>query len=232
MENWMLKLQLAAPILGSLLGLMMMKQVMKKHHIPYEKLLDMLTNALLIILFTWKFAPAILNPSWAIASPMAALLTAGSMKHVIIGCLIAVSYIVWKWKKESFLFSVLLDILPFGISSTLIVYYILNPLYGFQTELPWGMHVYDSKFAYHPIHLYEILIATFLLAWLWVQKEKLGSKKYIRYFLIGEGSARIFLSFFIEQYPYLFGVSFSQLLGFVMISVGILMNQKNLSREM
>lgn len=221
MTTWMLKLQLISPVLGGLLGFIIMKQMMKKHRIPHEKLMDILTNSLLIILLTWKFAPAVLNPSWALHSPKAALLTVGSMKHAIVGCVFASGYVLWKRKREPFSLRVLLDLLPFGIGSTLIVYYFFNPVYGFQTELPWGMNVYDSKFLYHPLHLYEIMIMIILLVWLWVRKDKLGSGNYISYFLIGEGSARIILSFFYEQIPCLFGLSTGQWLGVMMISIGI-----------
>lgn len=221
MPTWMLKLQIISPILGSLLGFIVMKQLLKKHRISHEKLLDTLTNGFLIILLTWKFAPAVLNPSWAIQSPMAALLTAGSMKHVMIGCLFASGYILWRINRDQLSLFVLLDILPFGIGSTLIIYYVFNPIYGFQTELPWGMHVYDSKFAYHPIHLYESIVVTILLVWLWMRKDKLGSGSYMSYFLIGEGSTRIVLSFLTEQSPFLFGLSAGQWFGLFIISVGI-----------
>ena len=51
-------------------------------------MMDAVTNAFLIIVFVWKFAPAILNPVWAIRSPLQALLAIGSMKHIIVGCII------------------------------------------------------------------------------------------------------------------------------------------------
>lgn len=57
-------------------------------------MMDAVTNAFLIIVFVWKFAPAILNPVWAIRSPLQALLAIGSMKHIIVGCIIESVYIV------------------------------------------------------------------------------------------------------------------------------------------
>lgn len=227
MTTWMLKLQPISPVLSSLFGLIIMKQMMKKHCIPHEKLMDMLTNSFLIILLTWKFAPAVLNPSWTLHSPKAALLTTGSMQHAIVGCVFASGYVLWQRKREPFSIRVLLDLLPFGIGSTLIVYYFFNPVYGFQTDLPWGMNVYDSKFSYHPLHLYEIIIIIILLVSLWVRKDKLGSGIYISYFLIGEGSARIILSFFYEQIPFFLGLSLEQWLGVMMISIGIFILPKN-----
>ena len=43
-------------------------------------MMDVLTNAFLIIVFVWKFAPAILNPVWAFGAPLQALLAVGSMR--------------------------------------------------------------------------------------------------------------------------------------------------------
>ena len=68
-------------------------------------MMDAVTNAFLIIVFLWKFAPAILNPVWAIRSPLQALLAIGSMKHIIVGCIIASVYIVWKSKRSNFHFA-------------------------------------------------------------------------------------------------------------------------------
>ena len=70
-----------------------------------KKMMDAVTNAFLIIVFLWKFAPAILNPVWAIRSPLQALLAIGSMKHIVVGCIIASVYIVWKSKRSNFHFA-------------------------------------------------------------------------------------------------------------------------------
>ena len=37
-------------------------------------MMDAVTNAFLIIVFVWKFAPAILNPVWAFGAPVQAIL--------------------------------------------------------------------------------------------------------------------------------------------------------------
>ena len=75
-------------------------------------MMDAVTNAFIIIVFRWKFAPAILNPVWAFKSPLQALLAIGSMQHIVVGCVIASVYIVWKSKKEQFSLRILLDALP------------------------------------------------------------------------------------------------------------------------
>ncbi len=103
--EWIVRLQPVSLIIGSLFGFMLMKRKMKKQSVPYEKMMDAVTNAFLIIVFLWKFAPAILNPVWAIRSPLQALLAIGSMKHIIVGCIIASVYIVWKSKRSNFHFA-------------------------------------------------------------------------------------------------------------------------------
>ena len=67
-------------------------------------MMDAVTNAFIIIVFVWKFAPAILNPVWAFKSPLQALLAIGSMQHIVVGCVIASVYIVWKSKRNNFRF--------------------------------------------------------------------------------------------------------------------------------
>ncbi|MDM5154302.1 diacylglyceryl transferase [Bacillus sp. DX1.1] len=226
MMEWMMKIQPISPILGSLLGLILMKLKLKKQCIPHETMMDVVTNGFMIIVVTWKFAPAILNPGWTIQSPLQALLTAGDVKHIVIGSLIASGYVVWKSKKADFSIRVLLDILPFGIVSILILYSLFHSQFGTRTTMPWGMRIYDSKFLYHPIYIYEIIIAIFMLGWLWKQKDVLGSGKYISYFLIAEGIVHIFISLISEQIPFLLGLSLQQLFIFIVISTGIVLFPK------
>ncbi|HEK9103195.1 prolipoprotein diacylglyceryl transferase [Bacillus pfraonensis] len=226
MMEWMVKIQPISPIVGSLFGLMLMKLKMKSQGLLYERMMDAITNGFLIIILTWKFAPVILNPGWAFQSPWQALLAVGSTHHIIIGCFIASGYIVWRSKKVDYSLSILLDILPFGIGSIIIFYFLFHQKVGLQTTMPWGMKLYDSKFSYHPIYMYEIIIAICIMGWLWVQKERLGTRKYISYFLIVEGTAHIFISLISDQVPLLFGLSMQQLLIFVMISIGIVLLPK------
>ena len=122
--EWIVRLQPVSLIIGSLFGFMLMKRKMKGQNVSYEKMMDAVTNGFLIIVFVWKFAPAILNPVWAIEAPLQALIAVGSMQHIIVGCVIASVYIVWKSKKEQFSLRILLDVLPFGISMSIIFYFL------------------------------------------------------------------------------------------------------------
>ena len=81
-------------------------------------MMDAVTNAFLIIVFVWKFAPAIINPVWAIRSPLQALLAIGSMKHIIVGCIIACIHCL-ESKRSNFL-RILLDALPIGFCMSII----------------------------------------------------------------------------------------------------------------
>lgn len=158
MMEWIVRLQPVSLIIGSLFGFMLMKRKMRHQNASYEKMMDAVTNAFIIIVFVWKFAPAILNPVWAFKSPLQALLAIGSMQHIVVGCVIASVYIVWKSKKEQFSLRILLDVLPFGLCVCIIFYFLLHHEVGVQTTLPWGMNIYESKFLYHPIFVYEIIL--------------------------------------------------------------------------
>ncbi|MGE7884578.1 prolipoprotein diacylglyceryl transferase family protein [Bacillus sp. NPDC094077] len=220
--EWIVRLQPVSLIIGSLFGFMLMKRKMKQQNVSYEKMMDAVTNAFLIIVFVWKFAPAILNPVWAIESPLQALLAVGSIQHIIVGGIIASIYIVWKSKKKQFSLRILLDALPFGISMSIIFYFLFHQKLGVQTTVPWGMKIYESKFLYHPIFVYEIMLALCIISWLWMKNERLGTGKNISLFFIFEGSAHIIISLISEQNSILFGLSMQQIMSFFVISLGIL----------
>lgn len=224
--EWIVKLQPVSLIIGSLFGFMLMKRKMKNESVPYEKMMDAVTNAFLIIVFVWKFAPAILNPVWAFGSPLQALLAIGSMKHIIAGCVIASAYIVWKSKKEQFSLRILLDALPIGLCMSIIFYFLFHHKIGVQTTLPWGVKIYESKFLYHPIFVYEIILALCIIGLLWMKNERLGNGKNISVFLIVEGVAHIIISLISEQNSVLFGLSIQQIMSFFFISLGILLVPK------
>ncbi|MCC2379107.1 prolipoprotein diacylglyceryl transferase [Bacillus wiedmannii] len=224
--EWIVKLQPVSLIIGSLFGFMLMKRKMKNESVPYEKMMDAVTNAFLIIVFVWKFAPAILNPVWAFGSPLQALLAIGSMKYIIAGCVIASAYIVWKSKKEQFSLRILLDALPIGLCMSIIFYFLFHHKIGVQTTLPWGVKIYESKFLYHPIFVYEIILALCIIGLLWMKNERLGNGKNISVFLIVEGVAHIIISLISEQNSVLFGLSIQQIMSFFFISLGILLVPK------
>ncbi|KXI79085.1 diacylglyceryl transferase [Bacillus cereus] len=220
--EWIVRLQPVSLIIGSLFGFMLMKRKMKKQSVPYEKMMDAVTNAFLIIVFVWKFAPAILNPVWAIRSPLQALLAIGSTKHIVVGCIIASVYIVSKSKKGQFSLRTLLDALPIALCMSIIFYFLFHQKVGVQTTLPWGVKVYESNFLYHPIFVYEIILALCIVGLLWMKNERLGNGKNISVFLIIEGFAHIIISLVSEQNSVLFGLSIQQILSFCVMSLGIL----------
>ncbi|ADY21103.1 prolipoprotein diacylglyceryl transferase [Bacillus thuringiensis serovar finitimus YBT-020] len=222
MMEWIVRLQPVSLIIGSLFGFMLMKRKMKNESVPYEKMMDAVTNAFLIIVFVWKFAPAILNPVWVIRSPLQALLAIGSTKHIVVGCIIASVYIVWKSKKGQFSLRTLLDALPIALCMSIIFYFLFHQKVGIQTTLPWGVKVYESNFLYHPIFVYEIILALCIVGLLWMKNERLGNGKNISVFLIIEGFAHIIISLVNEQNSVLFGLSMQQILSFCVMSLGIL----------
>ncbi|MGN4446204.1 prolipoprotein diacylglyceryl transferase family protein [Bacillus cereus group sp. MYBK79-1] len=224
--EWIVRLQPVSLIIGSLFGFMLMKRKMKSQSVPYEKMMDAVTNAFLIIVFVWKFAPAFLNPVWAFKSPVQALLAIGSMKHIIAGCIIASVYIVWKSKKEPFSLRILLDTLPIGLCMSIVFYFLFHQKVGVQTTLPWGVKIYESKFLYHPIFVYEIILALCIIGLLWMKNERLGNGKNISVFLIVEGVAHIIISLISEQNSVLVGLSAQQMMSFFVISLGILLVPK------
>jgi hypothetical protein len=80
-------------------------------------------------------------------------------------------------KFRLFSLCILLDALPYGISMSIIFYFLFHQKLGEQTTLPWGMKIYESKFLYHPIFVYEIMLALCIISWLWMKNERLGTGK-------------------------------------------------------
>ncbi|AND07310.1 prolipoprotein diacylglyceryl transferase [Bacillus thuringiensis] len=224
--EWIVRLQPISLIIGSLFGFMLMKRKMRHQNVSYEKMMDAVTNAFLIIVFVWKFAPVILNPVWTFGAPVQAILAVGSMQHIVVGCVIASVYIVWKSKKEQFSLRILLDVLPFSLCVSIIFYFLLHHEVGAQTTLPWGIKIYESKLLYHPIFVYEIILALCIMGFLWMKNERLGNGKNISVFLIIEGFAQIIISLVSEQNSVLFGLSAQQIMSFCIISLGILLVSK------
>lgn len=224
--EWIVRLQPVSLIIGSLFGFILMKRKMKNESVPYEKMMDAVTNAFLIIVFVWKFAPAILNPVWAFRSPLQALLAIGSMKHIVVGCIVASVYIVWKSKKGQFSLRTLLDALPIALCMSIIFYFLFHQKVGVQTTLSWGVKIYESKFLYHPIFVYEIILALCIVGLLWMKNERLGNGKNISVFLIVEGFAHILISLVSDQNSVLFGLSVQQIISFFVVSLGILLVPK------
>ena len=112
---------------------------------------------------------------------------------------------------------------PFGLCVCIIFYFLFHHEVGVQTTLPWGMNIYESKFLYHPIFVYEIILALCIMGLLWMKNERLGNGKNISVFLIIEGFAHIIISLVSEQNSVLFGLSAEQIMSFCIISLGILL---------
>lgn len=123
-----MRLQPISLIIGSLFGFVLMKRKMRHQNVSYEKMMDAVTNAFLIIVFVWKFAPSILNPVWAFGAPVQAILAVGSMQYIVVGCVIASVYIVWKSKRNNFrfVFYLMYSLLDCVCALSLIFYFIMK----------------------------------------------------------------------------------------------------------
>ena len=70
------------------------------HHM---KMMDAVTNAFIIIVFM-EVCTSNFKSCMGFKSPLQALLAIGSMQHIVVGCVIASVYIVWKSKRNNFRF--------------------------------------------------------------------------------------------------------------------------------
>lgn len=108
----------------------------------------------------------------------------------------------------------------------IISYFLFHHEVGAQTTLAWGMKIYESKLLYHPIFVYEIILALLYNGLVMDENERLGNGKNISVFLIVEGFAQIIISLVSEQNSVQFGLSAQQIMSFCIISLGILLVPK------
>ena len=139
-------------------------------------LMDIIFGAMVIGLFAWKLTPYLLQPSMIWRSPLKGLLMQGGLYAMLIGAAAAVLYLFIRAFRAGLPLRLVADALGYGGAVFLAVRALVGGArYGTVTTLPWGITLSDPAYAYHPIHLYELLLALLLLAIFLFGKIKPGS---------------------------------------------------------
>jgi phosphatidylglycerol---prolipoprotein diacylglyceryl transferase len=119
-----------------------------------------------------------------------------SILGAILGCFIAVLLLS---KIENYEFLKLLDLIVFGLPFAQSIgrwgNYFNQELYGWETNLPWGIMINGVK--HHPLFLYESLLTfTFgIYIWFFCKKERIGKGKIFLVYLSFYSFVRFLLDF-------------------------------------
>lgn len=119
-----------------------------------------------------------------------------SVLGAILGGIIALYFIAWF---EKYQFRKLLDLVIFGLPFAQSIgrwgNYFNQELYGWKTNLPWGIMIDGVK--YHPLFLYEsILMFIFgFYAWKRFKNKEIGQGKFFLYYLFFYSLVRFILDF-------------------------------------
>ncbi|WP_232697339.1 hypothetical protein [Brevibacillus daliensis] len=186
-----------------------------------ERMVSVIMNAGLFVLLFWKFGPLLTNLSWYLESPASLLWSSGSLKHVSMGIVAAVIYIVYSNRKSLVAYFEMGDLLAIGVSVFTFFYYLLVPQPGRITTMPWGMTLEESQIMYHPLHWYYAIIAFLFLIFLYRAKNIIGSGYYVSRFCLVGGGAILLMSFFERTTNFYAGLATSQYISILLIGCGM-----------
>ena len=185
---------------------------------------DILFNAILIGFAGWKLSPFLFQPSLIWQQPLKGLLTIGGLFEGAVGIVLAISYLIGSMLKHGLPLKLLADALGYGAAGFMIVRSIMGGWrYGKGTELPWGIQLRDPNFHYHPINVYEGLLAAGLLLIFFVSKMKLGDGRAGQVLFVYGGAGWFAISLFSNGEAIFEFFTGLQWMGLVMILIGLLL---------
>jgi len=212
---------------SGLIGYTVMKYRWKRTAYSDRPVLDILTSGVIITAMVWKFSPVLFTPSILWKSPLSLLFISGSSEAAWFGVAASAAYIGFKcWRMHGGRW-LLLDLLPYGVTSMVVVYSLLSWQYGTPTNLPWGISIENPDFKYHPVNVYKIIVTVPLFIWLWRRKAgDLGSGGPFADFITFYGIGLLLVSFFEAQKGWMLGMSREQLFYFILIILGSFLSFK------
>jgi prolipoprotein diacylglyceryltransferase len=181
--NWRLLTLVVSVIVSYLAVSFIIRRTLWKQ----SPLMDIVWSSLAIGFFSWKLSPYLLQPSMIWQSPLKGIMMQGGLYATWIGAGVALVYLFLRSYRTGLPLRLIADVIAYGGASFLAVRAIVGgPRYGAVTELPWGISLSDPAYAYHPIHLYELLLALVLILIYILGKIKPNSGRAgERFFLIG-----------------------------------------------
>jgi prolipoprotein diacylglyceryltransferase len=187
-----------------------------------NKIGDIYFNAVLIVVMSWKFTPALLNPSILFDNWLNLLYVTGTTKHILIGIGGAIIFLIFQSTKYKISIWVIIDAFPFGFLPLMIIFHAFVLEYGLQTDIIWGISAESQDFNYHPVNFYKLILSLLLFVWIWRSKFKVGTGLSFSYFVVLYGLMSIIVSFFQSQLIAFGGLSIAQLQSIIVVLIGLL----------
>lgn len=196
---------------------------LKKKSEPYKSAIeDVFFTGVLVAVLTWKLSPILFQPS-LIKKPIMILLMPGGLSGIILGLLAAAGYGYYICKKHVIPLRKLLDELSIPAVLFFLVYFVLSPVYGKETETIWGVSL-ENGMAYHPIHVYRAVGVALLLFVLWFWRAYWGMEgRRASVSLAGIGLTLWFGNFWARNTDVFWGIPSLQWLGILSILLGLLL---------
>lgn len=209
-------------IIETVFGYITISFLMKRNQEKQRKvMIDLLFTTVMIPPLVWKFGPMVIQPYHLISHPILMLIvTRGTTLYWIIGSFLAIvyfSYGIWRYKINVFS---LLDYFTFVSLASLILNNMLQWKYGLRTHLPWGISIHSSKFSYHPINIYNLIVLGLIIIWLIKKRYPMGSSFLFSNFLLGYGIGNMVVTFFSYNQLVLLEFSVQQWIDLIFIGIG------------
>ncbi len=188
--------------------------------------------------------------SWQSIRQIANLRVSGISLYGVFAGLVASSLYIIRLRNIKSLewFDTLAVILPFAQAVGRIGNFFNQELFGYPTDLPWGIYIdpqnrpiqYSSFEKFHPAFLYEIVLNLLLTALLLLikKKGKIGSGVTISVYAIGYGLIRIFVGTVrIDNVPVIAGGGWADIMSIILIITGLILlyfyekSRRNRSKE-
>ncbi|QOR68673.1 hypothetical protein IM538_11445 [Cytobacillus suaedae] len=111
--------------IAGLISYIVMEIRIRKFPELQPSLLNEMGNGLVICLLIYKFSIVLFRPSILFTNPQGILFFTGGTKGLVLGLLICFLYLGWQIKKRKLKVKNVIDVLGFGLLTSLVTYYLL-----------------------------------------------------------------------------------------------------------
>ncbi|GAB7388411.1 prolipoprotein diacylglyceryl transferase [Bacillaceae bacterium] len=221
-------------VLAGMIALMILKWIIySKDQSTVNRWMDILFEGVFFYFLTWKLSAVFFQLTYIIRNPLLLLYANGGTWGMFLGILVSVWFMYRKMKKHSFSWLLFLDLTALYLSITFGLYWLVIPVMGKATDLPWGIALAENA-VFHPIHWYRVIVLFLAgLAVYWLKKSP-GNGSLFSFLAIFIGSGFLLVSYFESPLKLTLGLTFYQWI-FVLLTLlgGLLLNftEKNAERK-
>lgn len=199
----MIKGSLLAVIVAAIAGWIAVKLVCRRLDESAKAIPDLLVSGALIVIVVWKFGFVWESPELIWENPKMLLFMTGSATELLIGCVLALVYVVVASYRRGIRLLMLGDVLSVGILA--------------------GVAVLGAWHAGNPESLSRAAVAVIVAVWLFYKKARLGSGKILQDTLLFAGAGWMLSTLLFPQQQGAYLLSLRQWIYLGCVLAGILM---------